>query len=232
MSARICEKDVETLRLPRNWHWYVRTAVLNVVGIVRIAMLAGREALVNNGDAKDARDPPTGIRRGHASRGNCGSTVLACSVHPQTDDQQIAVSNGNGHPTVVLCVWNKTRDGSPLLFIRRHRSSMATSSRPTTRWCRPKTPNRFPDFVRYAVQQIKPAPPNARKGQDRRHVDQGRNPYRTRQWANLEREFHHASGPNDDANKQCRIVSKYPGHTWNADLTAVPFPASGPTGCP
>jgi hypothetical protein len=27
----------------------------------------------------------------------------------------------------------------------------------------------------------------------------------------------------DDAGKQCKIVSKYPGHTWNADLTAVPI---------
>ena len=27
----------------------------------------------------------------------------------------------------------------------------------------------------------------------------------------------------DDTGKQCRIVSKYPGHTWHADLTAVPI---------
>ena len=26
-----------------------------------------------------------------------------------------------------------------------------------------------------------------------------------------------------DAGSQCKIVSKYPGHTWHADLTAVPF---------
>ena len=28
---------------------------------------------------------------------------------------------------------------------------------------------------------------------------------------------------NHDAGKQCKIVSKYPGHTWNADLTAIPI---------
>ncbi len=28
--------------------------------------------------------------------------------------------------------------------------------------------------------------------------------------------------PNGDSGKQCRIVSKYPGHTWRADLAAVP----------
>lgn len=49
MSAEICPQDVETLRLPKGWPAYVRNAVLHVVGIVRIAMLAGREALINNG---------------------------------------------------------------------------------------------------------------------------------------------------------------------------------------
>jgi hypothetical protein len=28
---------------------------------------------------------------------------------------------------------------------------------------------------------------------------------------------------NDDSGKQCRIVSKYPGHTFHADPTAVPI---------
>ncbi len=55
MTAESSEHDIETLRLPRNWHSYVRHAVLNVVGIVRIEMLAGREALITNGDANEAR---------------------------------------------------------------------------------------------------------------------------------------------------------------------------------
>jgi hypothetical protein len=55
MSATICEDDVERLRLPRNWRASVRSVVLKVVGIVRIAMLAGREALIANGDANVAR---------------------------------------------------------------------------------------------------------------------------------------------------------------------------------
>ena len=45
----------ETLHLPKGLQSYVRNAVLNVIGIVCIAMLAGREALINNGDVKDAR---------------------------------------------------------------------------------------------------------------------------------------------------------------------------------
>ena len=55
MSDEICGQAVESLRLPKGWRSHVRNAVLNVVGIVRIAMLAGREALISNGDAKEAR---------------------------------------------------------------------------------------------------------------------------------------------------------------------------------
>ena len=55
MCDEICGQTVESLRLPKGWHSHVRHAVLNVIGIVRIAMLAGREALITNGDVKDAR---------------------------------------------------------------------------------------------------------------------------------------------------------------------------------
>ena len=55
MTAETRDQDIETLRLPRNWSAAVRNAVLNVIGIVRIAMIAGREALIQNGDVKDAR---------------------------------------------------------------------------------------------------------------------------------------------------------------------------------
>jgi hypothetical protein len=33
------EEEAESLRLPRNWHALVRSAVLQVIGIVRIAVL-------------------------------------------------------------------------------------------------------------------------------------------------------------------------------------------------
>ena len=55
MCDEICGQTVESLRLPKGWQSYVRNAVLNVVGIVRIAVLAGREALTNNGDVNGAR---------------------------------------------------------------------------------------------------------------------------------------------------------------------------------
>ena len=55
MPPEIPDEDVEKLRLPKDWHSYLKTAVLNVIGIVRIAMLAGREALIESGNAKDVR---------------------------------------------------------------------------------------------------------------------------------------------------------------------------------
>jgi hypothetical protein len=55
MCDEICGQAVESLRLPKDWSSSVRNALLNVIGIVRIAMLAGREALVTNGSAEYAR---------------------------------------------------------------------------------------------------------------------------------------------------------------------------------
>jgi hypothetical protein len=52
MPTETCQEDLERLRLPNNWRSSVRRAVLNVIGIVRIAMLAGREALMDDGDVK------------------------------------------------------------------------------------------------------------------------------------------------------------------------------------
>jgi hypothetical protein len=57
MCDEIHGQPVESRRLPKGWRSSVRNAVLNVIGIVRIAMLAGREALNSNGDAIGARIP-------------------------------------------------------------------------------------------------------------------------------------------------------------------------------
>ena len=55
MCDEVCLRDVESVRLPKNWHAYARHAVLNVIGIVRIAMLAGREPRITNGGVREAR---------------------------------------------------------------------------------------------------------------------------------------------------------------------------------
>jgi len=54
MCDELCQEDLESLPLPKNWTETVRHAVLNVIGIVRIAMLAGREFLIREGDVPGA----------------------------------------------------------------------------------------------------------------------------------------------------------------------------------
>ncbi|MGY8771397.1 MAG: hypothetical protein ACKVH8_23535, partial [Pirellulales bacterium] len=39
----------ETIPLPKNWSHSVRHSLLNVFGLVRMSMLAGREYLINQG---------------------------------------------------------------------------------------------------------------------------------------------------------------------------------------
>ena len=89
-----------------------------------------------------------------------------------------------------------------------------------------KTPvNRFPDFVRYAIQHIKLFCPTlgrvkiadmlARAGIHIGKTTVGR--------ILKEKPVDAPKPTTDDPNKQCRIVSKYPGHTWHADLTVVPI---------
>ena len=55
MSDECSEDDLESLPLPKNWSENVRHAILNVVGIVRIALLSGREFLIRNGNSSDAQ---------------------------------------------------------------------------------------------------------------------------------------------------------------------------------
>ena len=46
MCDELCRQDLELMPLPKDWTDNVRHAVLNVIGIVRIAMLSGREFLI------------------------------------------------------------------------------------------------------------------------------------------------------------------------------------------
>jgi transposase InsO family protein len=85
--------------------------------------------------------------------------------------------------------------------------------------------NRFPDFVRYAVQQIKLFCPTLGKAKiadklARASIHIGKT---TVQRILKEEPVQPSEPKNDDSDKQRRIVSKYPGHTCHADLTVVPI---------
>jgi transposase InsO family protein len=85
--------------------------------------------------------------------------------------------------------------------------------------------NRFPDFVRYAVQQIKLFCPSLGKAKIADKLARaGIHIAKTTVGRILKEKPVSAPDPTThDSDKQCRIVSKYPGHTWHADLTAVPI---------
>ena len=155
MPAEICEEDVESLRLPKDWHSYVRCAVLNVIGIIRVAMLAGREALIKNGDAKDARIHQLEcevamLRVELRLNGSCMQRVPPHRRPQYTTVERMAILELRA-----IRGWNKTEtarhffvtDDTVRAWLRRvDDDSLVQTQTPV---------NRFPDFIRYAVQQIK-----------------------------------------------------------------------------
>ena len=155
MSARICEEDVETLRLPRNWHSYVQSAVLNVVGIVRVAMLAGREALIKNGDVKEARIHQLESEVAMLREELRINGARMQRIDPHRRPQYTAVERLAILELRAMRGWNKTETARHFFVsddtIRAWLGRTDDDSLVQTR-----TPvNRFPDFVRYAVQKIK-----------------------------------------------------------------------------
>jgi hypothetical protein len=52
---QVTDDELSSLKLPKNWSQTVRHTVLNVSGIVRIAMLTGREFLIENGSTHQAK---------------------------------------------------------------------------------------------------------------------------------------------------------------------------------
>ncbi len=57
LSNTVCDnqcEDIESFPLPKDWSENARHAVLNVIGIVRVVMLKGREFLIQNGNVLEA----------------------------------------------------------------------------------------------------------------------------------------------------------------------------------
>ncbi len=85
--------------------------------------------------------------------------------------------------------------------------------------------NRFPDFVRYAVQRIKLFCPVLGKAKIADMLARaGLHIAKTTVERILKEKPAHVPEPSPvDGGKRLRIVAKYPSHTWHADLTAVPI---------
>ena len=188
-------------------------------------MLAGREALINNGDMKDARIHQLESEVAMLREELRINGARMQRVPPQRRPQYTGIERMAILQLRAMRGWNKAEtarhffvsDDTIRAWLRRaDDDSLVDTHTPV---------NRFPDFVRYAVQQIKLFCPTlgkvkiadtlARAGIHIGKTTVGRilkeNPVKP------------PDPTTDDASKQCKIVSKYPGHTWNADLTAVPI---------
>jgi len=155
MPAENLEEEAESLRLPRNWHALVRSAVLNVIGIVRIAMLTGREALIKNGDAPDARihqlESEVAMLREELRIISARMRRVPANRRPQyTGLERMAILQLRA-----MRGWNKSETSRHFLVsddtIRQWQRRVDDDALVQTA----APVNRFPDFVRYAVQQIK-----------------------------------------------------------------------------
>ena len=225
MCDVLCDRDVESLHLPKDWATSVRNAVLNVIGIVRIAMLVGREALIQEGDVKEARIHQLGSEIAMLREELRISGDRMQRIDPHRPAQYTAVERMAILELRAIRGWSKAEtarrffvtDDTIRAWLRRADDDLLVQTR---------TPvNRFPDFVRYAVQQIKLFCPTLGKVKIADKLARaGIHIGKTTVGRILKEKPANGPGPaDDDPGKQCRIVSKYPGHTWHADLTAVPI---------
>jgi len=224
MCDEIYGQPVESLRLPKGWRSSIRNAVLNVIGIVRIAMLAGREALISNGDAIGARihqleSEVVMLREELRINGD-----RMQRLPPQRRPQYTTVERMTILQLRAMRGWSKAEtarhffvtDDTIRSWLRRvDDDSLVQTQTPV---------NRFPDLIRYAVQQIKLFCPTLGKVKIADMLARaGIHIGKTTVGRILKEKPAHAPDPDNHSGTQCRIVSKYPGHTLHADLTTVPI---------
>ena len=226
MCDELHEVDIQSLPLPKDWADFVRHAVLNVVGILRLAMLASRELLIQEGDVPQAQ-----IHR------------LESEVALLREELRIVTARMNRvdprrrplYPPIerlailelrAIRGWSKAEtarrfcvtDDTIRAWLRRaDDDSLLQTTSPV---------NRFPDFVRYAVQRIKLFCPSLGKVKIAETLARaGIHIGKTTVARILKEKPAEAPEPSSstDMSKRSRIVSKYPGHTWHADLTVVPI---------
>ncbi|HYW81503.1 MAG TPA: helix-turn-helix domain-containing protein, partial [Thermoguttaceae bacterium] len=209
--------------MPKHWAANVRGAVLNVIGLVRVAMLAGREFLIGEGDLADARiyRLETEVALLLEELRIVGSRMM--QIDPHRRPQYPPIERMAILQLRAMRGWSKAEtarrffvsDDTIRAWLRRIDDDSLIQTR---------TPvNRFPDFVRYAVQQIKLFCPTLGKAKIADTLARaGIHIGRTTVGRILKEKPVKQPEPSPKDNGR-RIVAKYPGHTWHADLTAVPI---------
>jgi transposase InsO family protein len=221
---QVTDDDLSSLKLPKNWLQNVRHTVLNVIGLVRIAMLAGRELLIENGDTFAAK-----IHRLETEVAMLREELRILGartdrIPPHRRPQYLSVERMGILELRAVRGWSQAEtarrffvsDETIRSWLRRaDDDSLLQTTTPV---------NRFPDFVRYAVQRIKLFCPTLGKVKIAETLARaGIHIGKTTVGRILKEKPTDTSDPEDDTGKASRIVSKYPNHTWHADLTVVPI---------
>ena len=149
------EEQLESIPLPGNWSWTARHAILNVIGIVRIAMLASRKYLIQHGDVPTAHihrlETEVELLREEA---RILSSRIA-RIAPQRRPQYPPIERMAILKLRAMRGWSKVETARHLFVsddtIRSWQRRVDDDTLLQT-----ATPvNRFPDFIRHTVQQIK-----------------------------------------------------------------------------
>ena len=225
MRTEPCDDDIESLPLPKSWSKTVRHAVLNVICLVRVAMLAGREFLVQNGDVLEA----------HVHRLETEVALLReelriigarmARIAPQRRPQYSPVERMSIMELRAMRGWSNAEtarrffvtDDTIRSWLRRADDSLLQLATPV---------NRFPDFTRHAVHQIKLFCPSLGKVKIAEMLSRaGIHIGKTTVGRILDEKPANAPEPpsSKETGKSSRIVCKYAKHTWHADTTAVPI---------
>jgi putative transposase len=189
-------------------------------------MLAGREFLIQNGDAPQAHIHrlETDVALLREELRLVGSR-MAC-IDPHRRPQYPPMERMAIMELRAMRGWNKAEtarrfyvsDDTVRAWLRRaDDDSLLQTASPV---------NRFPDFVRYAVQQIKLFCPSLGKVKIAETLARaGVHIGKTTVGRILKEKPAVAPEPShsEETSNSCRIVFKYPNHTWHADLTAVPI---------
>jgi len=216
------DNDLSTA-LPRDWTESIRSAVLNIVVLVRIATLAAREFLIQEGDVVHAKlfrlEGEVAMLREEL---RINGTRIG-RIDPHRRPQYPPIERMAILELRAMRGWSKA-ETARRFFVSDHtiRSWLRRADDDTL--LQTRTPvNRFPDVVRYAVQRIKLFCPTLGKVKIAQKLARAGIHIGKTTVERILKENPAKEPASADTGKQSRIVSKYPSHTWHTDLTAVPI---------
>jgi transposase len=199
--------------------------VRRLVAYLRMAMLAGREFLIQQGDLPSAR-----IHRPESEVASLREELRIVAarmkrIDPHRRPQYLPAERMAILELRAMRGWSKAEtarrffvsDDTIRTWLRRAEDdSLLHTTTPV---------NRFPDVIRYVIQQIKLFCPTLGKVKiadklARAGIHIGKT---TVQRILKQKPGKEPESPSDDRGTGNRIVAKYPSHTWHADLTAVPI---------